>query len=199
VVTVRIGVLGGTFDPVHNAHLVAAVDARHAAGLDTVALVVANVPWQKAGTRAVTPAELRYEMVEAAVADIDGVEPSRIEIDRGGESYTADTIEELAARTPGAELFVIVGEDVARQLDTWHRIDDLRAQAGLIVVTRHGSDGAVGLGNWSGGIRFVEIPDLEISGTDIRRRVAEGRPVDGLMPPAAVRLIRMRGLYAGLG
>jgi len=198
VVTARIGVLGGTFDPIHNAHVVAAVDARHAAHLDTVLLVVANVPWQKAGN-AVTPPELRYELVEAAVADIDGLEPSRLEIDRGGDSYTADTIDALAAGQPDAELFVIVGLDVATQLETWHRIDDLRARSGLVVVTRPGAGDPLGLASWAGGIQFVEIPDLAISGTDVRRRVSEGRPIDGLVPPAAVRLIRMRGLYAGLG
>ncbi|MDQ1375679.1 MAG: nicotinate-nucleotide adenylyltransferase, partial [Actinomycetota bacterium] len=180
----RIGVLGGTFDPVHVAHVVAAVDARHAARLDTVLFVVANVPWQKAGTRAVTPADVRYELVEAAVAGIDGLEPSHIEIDRGGESYTADTVDELAAREPGAELFVIAGIDVAHQLDTWHRVDDLRARAGLLVVTRPGSSVGGAMPDWAGGVQTVVIPSLEISGTDIRRRVAEGRPIDGLVPPA---------------
>jgi nicotinate-nucleotide adenylyltransferase len=195
----RIGVLGGTFDPVHTAHVVAAVDTRHRARLDTVLLVVANVPWQKAGTRSVTPAEDRFALVEAAVADIEGLEASRLEIDRGGESYTADTIDELAAANPDAELFVIVGNDVAAQLHTWVRIDELRAQAGLVVVTREGEDGGVGLQRWARGIEVVEIPDLAISGTDIRSRLAEGRPVDGLVPPAALRLLRDRGLYAGPG
>ena len=195
----RIGVLGGTFDPVHNAHIVAAVDARHGARLDTVLLVVANVPWQKSGTRHVTPAEDRYALVEAAVTGVDGIEASRLEIDRGGESYTADTVDQLATAEPGAELFVIVGADVAAQLHTWVRIDDLRSRAGLVVVTRQGTEGGVGLGGWAHGIEIVEIPDLAISGTDIRARVAEDRPIDGLVPPAAVRLIRERGLYAGLG
>jgi nicotinate-nucleotide adenylyltransferase len=194
VVAIRIGLFGGTFDPIHNAHVVAAAEARHAARLDKVLLVVANQPWQKTGTRPVTPAEVRYELVAAGVADVDGLEASRIEIDRGGESFTVDTVEQLLDEQPSVEVHVIVGADVHRQLDTWHRIDDLRQLAHFIVVNR----GQGGLAE-ADDAALVEIPDLAISGTDIRRRVAEGRPVDGLVPPAALRLIRMRGLYAGLG
>ncbi|MEY2567928.1 MAG: nicotinate-nucleotide adenylyltransferase [Actinomycetota bacterium] len=194
MVAIRIGLFGGTFDPIHNAHVVAAAEARHAARLDKVLLVVANQPWQKTGTRPVTPAEVRYELVAAGVADVDGLEASRIEIDRGGESFTVDTVEQLLDEQPSVEVHVIVGADVHRQLDTWHRIDDLRQLAHFIVVNR----GQGGLAE-ADDAALVEIPDLAISGTDIRRRVAEGRPVDGLVPPAALRLIRMRGLYAGLG
>src|SRR5271169_6912648 len=96
----RIGIFGGTFDPVHVGHLVAATWAREALGLERVLLVVANVPWQKAGTRAVTPAEDRFLMVQAAVAGVAGLEASRVEIDRGGPSYTVDTVRELLASTP---------------------------------------------------------------------------------------------------
>src|SRR3954447_22668934 len=92
----RLGVLGGTFDPIHVGHLVAAVNVRHALDLDRVLLVVANEPWQKVGDRAVTPAHDRLAMVEAAVGDVDGIEASRIEVVRGGSSYTADTLAQLA-------------------------------------------------------------------------------------------------------
>src|SRR5881628_2444235 len=98
----RIGVFGGTFDPVHIGHLVAAVNVRHALRLDRVLLVVANVPWQRAGARVVTPAEDRLAMVAAAVEGIDGLEASALEIDRGGQSYTADTLAELASADPSA-------------------------------------------------------------------------------------------------
>jgi len=97
----RLGILGGTFDPVHVGHLVAAVNARHELGLDQVLLVVANEPWQKVGNRPVTPAADRLALVEAAVEGVEGLESSGIEIERGGPSYTADTVAELEARWPG--------------------------------------------------------------------------------------------------
>ncbi|MDP9073241.1 MAG: nicotinate-nicotinamide nucleotide adenylyltransferase, partial [Actinomycetota bacterium] len=117
----RIGVLGGTFDPVHVGHLVAAVNARDTSNLDRVILMVANVPWQKAGQRVVTSAEDRFALVEAAVGDVPGLEAGRLEIDRGGESYTADTVEELSEIHPAAGLFLIVGWDVAAELTSWER------------------------------------------------------------------------------
>jgi nicotinate-nucleotide adenylyltransferase len=192
---VRIGVFGGTFDPVHVGHLVAAAWAREAFGLERVLLVVANEPWQKTGTRTVTPAEDRFLMVEAAVAGVVGVEASRIEIDRGGPSYTADTASELLAATPAAELYVIVGADVASELGTWKRADELRAVVTLVVVDR----GGVGSGDdppgWS--VERLRIPALDISSSQLRRRLAEGRSVDFLIPDAAIRCIRQLNLYAG--
>ena len=110
---VRLGVFGGTFDPPHVGHLVTAVNVRHALALDRVLLVVANVPWQKVGERTVSPAEDRLAMVEAAARGVAGLEVSRLEIDRGGPSYTADTLGELRRAHPRAELFLIVGSDAA--------------------------------------------------------------------------------------
>ena len=140
----RIGIFGGTFDPIHVGHLVAAVNARHDLGLDRVVLMVANVPWQKAGARKVTPAEDRFEMVKAAVGGVAGVEASRMEIDRGGPSYTADTIAEMAALHPEAELFVIVGWDVSAELGTWERLNEVRDLASLVVVNRPGTPPRLG-------------------------------------------------------
>jgi nicotinate-nucleotide adenylyltransferase len=183
----RIGVLGGTFDPIHIAHVVAALEARHALNLDEVLLVVANQPWQKAD-RQVTAAEDRFAMVAAAVADVAGVEASRIEIDRGGPSYTVDTLEQLSG--DDCELFLIVGSDI--HLDTWVRADDVRRLAQLVVVNRPGQPPAPGA-------VIVEIPALGVSASDLRRRLAEDRPVEFLIPPGALRFIRQRGLYAGGG
>jgi nicotinate-nucleotide adenylyltransferase len=190
----RIGVLGGTFDPVHIGHLAAAVNVRSELGLDRVLLVVANRPWQKVGSRDVTPAEDRYAVVQAAVGDLEGLEASRIEIDRGGETYTVDTMVELGGAHPGAELFLIVGADVAGELHTWVRPDELRGLCTLAVIARPGFRPPVVDPSWR---RVdVEAPALEVSSSDLRARVADGRPIDVLVPPAAVREIRLRGLYA---
>lgn len=192
----RLGVFGGTFDPIHVGHMVAAVNARHALGLDRVLLVVANVPWQKVGSRTITPAEDRYALVAAAARGVPGIEASRIEIDRGGLSYTADTLADLAAANPGAELHLIVGTDVAGELHTWERVEEVRRLATLVVVNRPGArlPDLAGAG-WR--VRTVEIPNLDISSTDLRARAADGRPLDFLVPDAVIRCIRERGLYAG--
>ncbi len=190
-----IGIFGGTFDPVHVGHLVAATWAREALGLERVLLVVANVPWQKAGTRAVTPAEDRFLMVQAAVAGVEGVEACRMEIDRGGPSYTVDTVRELGVTTPGARPFVIVGADVAAELGSWQQVDELRAAVTLVVVDR----GGVGLGadppGWQ--VERLRIPALDISSSQLRQRLAQGRSVDFLIPEPAIRCIRRLNLYAG--
>ena len=196
---VRIGVFGGTFDPIHVGHLVVAVDVRYALQLDRVLMVVANEPWQKVGEREVTPVADRLALVEAAVEGVDGVEASSIEVDRGGISYTADTVEELERRYPGAELFLIVGADVVDGLDTWERIDAVRDGVTLVVVNRPGSTTAeIGAGGPLADWRAVaiEMPGLEISSTDLRDRAATGRPLDFLVPEPAIRVIVDRGLYA---
>jgi nicotinate-nucleotide adenylyltransferase len=194
----RLGILGGTFDPVHVGHLVAAVNARHDLGLDRVLLVVANEPWQKIGSRPVTPAADRLALVRAAVDGIEGLEASSIEIERGGHSYTADTVAELEARWPGVRQHLIVGADAAAGLGTWERIDEVRSKVVLVVVNRPGTTieagGAGGpLEGWD--VRMVEVPALEISSTELRDRVASGRPLDFLIPAPAIRVIRERGLY----
>ncbi len=190
----RLGVFGGTFDPVHVGHLVAAVNARHALELDRVLMVVANHPWQK-HARTVTPASDRFAVVEAAVTSVEGIEASQMEVERGGLSYTADTLDELSLRHPDAELFLVIGADVADDLDTWERVDAVREQATLVVVNRPGVRPRKPLSDWKA--VSVDIPALDISSTDLRARAADGRPLDFLVPEPAVRLIRQRGLYAG--
>lgn len=189
----RVGVFGGTFDPVHVGHLVAAANVRHALGLDRVLLVVANLPWQK-GDRVLTPAEDRLAVVEAAVEGATGLEASRLEIDRGGESATADTLEELMAADPGRELFLVVGADVAAELATWRRVDVVAALAILVVVTRGGVPQPRLGPQWR--TERVEIPALEVSSSELRSRQAAGRPLDFLVPRPAIDCIRRRGLYA---
>lgn len=191
----RIGVLGGTFDPIHVGHLAAAAEVRSALDLDRMLLMVANLPWQKVGTRAVTPAEARFNVVEAAADGIDGVDACRLEVDRGGLSYTADTVGELSRRHPGSDLYLVVGTDVVRDLPTWERIEEVMAAVTLVVVSRPGAPLSLPPMPWRS--QVVTVPAVDISSSELRARVAGGRPIDALVPVAAVREIRRLGLYAG--
>ena len=188
----RIGVFGGTFDPPHVGHLVTAINVGHALGLDRVILMVANVPWQKVGTRSITPADDRLAMVEAAVADVPRLVAGDHEIRAGGDSYTADTIAALAEEFPGAELFVVLGDDAAAGIRTWSRADEVIDKARLVVVDRPGEpvslDGDV---DW---VR-VQVPRLEVSSTDLRARWMDGRPLDYLVTEDVLDVVRERGLY----
>jgi nicotinate-nucleotide adenylyltransferase len=187
----RLGVFGGTFDPVHNGHVVVAVDTRAALGLDRVLLVVAGDPWQKRG-RVVASARDRLMLVEAAVEEIDGVEASAVEVERVGASVTADTLEALAG--PQRELFLVLGADAVANMSTWRRLDDTRDLATVVVVEREGDVHATPPGvGWR--VERVSIPRLDVSSTDVRERLLAGRPVDGLVPPAVVRVMATRGIY----
>lgn len=188
----RIGLFGGTFDPPHVGHLVTAVNVRHELHLDVVLLMVANVPWQKEASRAITPAPDRWAMVAAAVADVAGLQASGIELERGGPSYTADTLATLAEQHPGAELFTIVGDDAAAGLPTWERVEEVVQRSRLVVVDRPGAPVVLPAGfDW---LR-VEVPRLEVSSTDLRARFVDGRPLDFLVTPPVLEVIRRRGLY----
>jgi nicotinate-nucleotide adenylyltransferase len=185
----RLGIMGGTFDPVHIAHLFAAVEARCSLALDRTLFVVAGDPWQKSG-QVVAPAEARFEMVSAAIAELPGMEASRLEIDRDGPTYTIDTVDALS--TPARELFLIVGSDVAAQVNTWHRAEELRERVTLAVLTREGSPHGAPPG-WN--VTGIEMPRLDISSSEIRERCANGHPIDVLVPAPAVRVLRAYGLY----
>ncbi len=188
----RIGLFGGTFDPPHVGHLVTAVNVRHALSLDVVILMVANVPWQKQGTRSISDAADWLAMVDAAVADVEGLVVGDLELHRGGPSYTADTLAELAELHPEAELFSIVGDDAAAGITTWERVDEVVARSKLVVVDRPGTPVMLPAGfDW---IR-VEAPHLEVSSTDLRARVRDGRPLDYLITEPVLRIVRERGLY----
>ncbi|MGO8870538.1 MAG: nicotinate-nucleotide adenylyltransferase [Acidimicrobiales bacterium] len=190
----RIGIFGGTFDPIHTAHLEVAEAVRKALGLDRMLLVVANQPWQKESARPVTPAEDRYAMVEAAAVGWPGLEPSRIEIDRGGPSYTIDTVRQLKHDEPGVELTLVVGSDVVSGLHTWRDEQILRDEVTLAVVGRPGAAPVAPPPGW----RVVTVPlaPFDVSSTELRHRLETGQPVDGLLPEAVVRCIRQRDLYA---
>jgi nicotinate-nucleotide adenylyltransferase len=190
----RIGIFGGTFDPIHAGHIEAAETVYRSLGLDRMLLVVANEPWQKEGTRSVTPAEDRYAMVEAATAGHPGLEPSRIEIERGGPSYTVDTVEELHRLYPSSELIVVVGADVVGDLSTWRDESKLRQNATLAVVDRPGVAEVDPPEGWHS-VR-VPVAPFDVSSTELRSRLETGRSVDGLVPDPVIRCIRLRGLYA---
>ncbi len=189
----RLGIFGGTFDPPHVGHLVLAVNARHELALDRLLLVVANDPWQKSSLRPVSVAEDRLALVQAAVADVDGLEASAIEIERGGTSYTADTLAVLREEDPSRELFLVVGSDAAAGLPTWDRIDEVRRMATIVVASRPGAEDGRPPPGWDW--TRIETPRLEVSSTDLRARIAHGRPLDYLLTPPVIRCIDDRHLY----
>jgi nicotinate-nucleotide adenylyltransferase len=189
----RIGVLGGTFDPPHIGHLVAAVNALETLSLTEVLLVVSNFPWQKADVRKVSPVEVRFELVAAAVEGRAGLRASDVEVHLGGESQIVRTLGHLRAVSPGDEFFLVVGADAAAGIPTWRSPELLAGLATLAVVRRPGAD--VDLGFWGGELVLVDSPLLDVSSTDLRERVRSGRRIDFLVPDAVADLVRSRGLY----
>ncbi len=188
----RVGLLGGTFDPPHNGHLVVADQVRQRLDLDEVRLVVSNQPWQKVGSRAITPAPQRLELVAAAVADDDGLRAESVELELGGPSYTVVSLQELRRREPDTEWFVIVGADAAAGLDTWHRADELKATERFIVVDRPGSTTAPPAG-WR--IERVSMPSVNVSSTQLRALWGQGCSVRYLTPDRVIPLLHRWGLY----
>jgi nicotinate-nucleotide adenylyltransferase len=187
----RIGVFGGTFDPVHVGHVVAAVETRAALHLDHVLVVVAGDPWQKR-EHVVAAAADRLALVDAAFDEIDGVDASSIEVDRNAPSVTADTLEALSR--PDRDLYLMLGADAVANMTTWRRLEETRDLATVVVIERAGTRDATPPGDgWR--VERVWIPQLDISSTDLRERLAVGRPIDGMVPPAVVRAIRDRDLY----
>jgi len=186
----RVGIFGGTFDPAHVGHVAAAAEARAACELDRVLLVPAGDPWQKRDQVHATAAD-RYAMVEAATAAVDGLEASPLEIDREGPSVTADTLDALCA--PQRRLFLILGADAVRNMATWRRLEDTKRLATVVVIERSGEHARPAGAGWT--VEHVAIPRIDISSTELRQRLAAGRPVDGWIPPAVVRVIRERGIY----
>lgn len=190
----RIGLFGGTFDPVHAGHIETAAAVRVALGLDRMLLVVANEPWQKEGTRTITPAEDRFAMVAAGTEGHPGLEPSRLEIDRGGPSFTVDTVAQLRKAWPASALFLVVGADVVAGLPTWRDEADLRHQVTLVVVDRPGAAPAPVPPGWTS--VTVPVEPLAVSSTELRARLDAGLPVADVVPPGVMRCIERRGLYA---
>jgi nicotinate-nucleotide adenylyltransferase len=185
-----LGLLGGTFDPPHVGHLALARAALAGLDLDRVVLVVANDPWQKSSHREVSPAAIRWGMVVASIEGEPGLVASDVEIGRGGPSFTIDTVAELAP--DGAAVTLLLGADSAAGLDSWHRADELRRRVQVAVAARPGTTSPVPPG-WNA----VALPmaPVDVSSSEIRRRCAEGEPIDHLVAPGAAALIAEHGLY----
>nr|WP_246620625.1 nicotinate-nucleotide adenylyltransferase [Streptomyces corallincola] len=191
----RLGVMGGTFDPVHHGHLVAASEVAARYQLDEVVFVPTGQPWQKSDRR-VSPAEDRYLMTVIATAENPQFSVSRIDIDRGGHTYTVDTLRDLRALNPDTDLFFITGADALGQILTWRDSEELFSLAHFVGVTRPGHVLA-DPGLPAGGVSLVEVPALAISSTGCRARVAKGDPIWYMVPDGVVRYIDKRELYRG--
>jgi nicotinate-nucleotide adenylyltransferase len=193
----RIGIFGGTFDPPHDGHVAAARAVTEQLGLDRLLLVVANDPWQKSGQRAVSPAADRYALTELLAEEIPGAEASRLEMERGGPSYSVDTAEEILAEAGGrpTELFLVIGADLVPELGSWHRSEDLRRLVTLAVVSRPtGPSPAIPPG-WR--VEWVDGPQVAVSSSEVRDLLRKGRSVEGMVPEPIIRCIGRHDLYAG--
>jgi nicotinate-nucleotide adenylyltransferase len=195
--TKRLGVMGGTFDPIHHGHLVAASEVASLFHLDEVVFVPTGQPWQKTH-RVVSPPEDRYLMTVIATASNPQFSVSRIDIDRGGPTYTIDTLRDLRAEHGDADLFFITGADALAQIFSWRNHQDLFDLAHFIGVTRPGHT-LTDPGFPEGGVSLVEVPALAISSTGCRQRVSKGEPVWYLVPDGVVQYISKRSLYRETG
>lgn len=196
----RIGIFGGTFDPPHMGHLILAAEARDQLHLDRVLWVVTPDPPHKAG-RVITPLETRMALVEVATAADPGFEISRVEIDRPGPHYSADTVQILARQNPGAALFYLMGGDSLHDLPAWVRPREFLTCLAGIGVMRRPQDFVDlpwlerALPGVAAKIYFVNAPLLEIASSDIRERVAEGRHFRYFLPPAVYAMVEAKNLY----
>jgi nicotinate-nucleotide adenylyltransferase len=190
----RIGVMGGTFDPIHNGHLVAASEVAQHFHLDEVVFVPTGQPYQKQNA---TPGEHRYLMTIIATASNPMFTVSRVDIDRGGPTYTIDTLRDLRAERPDAELFFITGADAVEQILDWKNIDELWSLAHFVAVSRPGH--TLTVSNLPQQVvSLLEVPALAISSTDCRARVGRGFPVWYLVPDGVVQYISKYHLYRSL-
>ncbi len=187
----RIGGMGGTFDPIHHGHLVAASEVAQSFDLDEVVFVPTGMPWQKTK---VTEAEHRYLMTVIATASNPRFTVSRVDIDRDGPTYTIDTLRDLKAARPDAELFFITGADAIAQILGWRNHDELWELAHFVAVSRPGHVLSTE-GLPSEDVSQLEVPALAISSTDCRARVREGNPVWYLVPDGVVQYIAKHHLY----
>ncbi|WP_420826903.1 nicotinate-nucleotide adenylyltransferase [Nanchangia anserum] len=190
----RIGVMGGTFDPIHHGHLVAASEVQNVFGLDEVIFVpTATQPFKKG--RRVSDPEHRYLMTVIATASNPRFSVSRVDIERGGVTYTVDTLRDLAEQRPGAEFFFITGADALAKIMEWKNTDELFRLAHFVGVTRPGHDLTIDIGAPRDNVSLLSVPALAISSTEVRERSTQGAPVWYLVPDGVVQYIGKYGLY----
>lgn len=188
--SVRIGVFGGTFDPIHIGHLIAASEVHTALNLDRLLFMPAGQPWQKAHVP-VTPAHQRYEMVCAAVADDSRFEASDIEVNRTGPTYAIDTVHELRSKYPDAEIVWIVGADVLASLTTWHEWELFVEEVEIAAVNRAG----IAMTDVPFEYLTIEMPDIRISASELRSRLAQDISCKYLIQDSVLTFIAEQGLY----
>jgi len=192
----RAGVLGGTFDPVHNGHLALAAAARDYFRLDLVLFVPAGQPWRK--TREITPAEHRLAMLRLAIAGNDTFGISELELRRSGPTYTADTVDALASERLDDEFWFIAGADALADLPNWKEPGRIARHAIIAVAPRNGADierAVAAVPSLAGRIEAFPLSEVDVSSTEVRRCVAEGEPIDEMVPAGVAAYIRKRQLY----
>lgn len=190
----RLGIIGGTFDPIHTGHVLLALFSMERLSLDQVLFIPAADPPHKEARPDTAAAEDRWVMVERAIEGFSGFEASRIELERPGKSYTVDTLRQLRAERPHSEFYLIIGEDNVAQMAAWHDPRGILELCTVVAGSRVVS-GAQADAELTRRIVPVETPVFQISSTEIRRRLAEGRPVRYLVPERVEAYIRARGLY----
>lgn len=199
--TRKIGLFGGTFDPPHRGHLAAAESAMKFVGLDTVHFLVANDPWQKSGTRSLTPAHLRLSMTRALLTDLAGESRDRFIVDdrevaRGGATYTVDTLEQIHAESPGVSIHLIVGQDTGAKIaSTWRRPERIFELATIVVVSRDSA--ALRTSELPSDSIYVEMDPVDVSSSAVRASVERGLDVSGETSPGVMDIIAANHLYRG--
>ena len=198
----RIGIVGGTFNPIHNGHLLLGECAREEYLLDRVIFIPSGISYLKSGQTDIPAGEIRYQMVKQAIAGNPYFTCSRVEIDRGGNTYTADTLEELGRMYPGDELYFIIGGDSLLSMDTWVRPQDVFDRAVILAAVRDGFDieemerkRKELTERFSARIELLKYARMDISSSDIRERFRSGRSVRYLLPDSCIEFARLKNLY----
>ncbi|MHC4162040.1 MAG: nicotinate-nucleotide adenylyltransferase [Planctomycetota bacterium] len=196
---VRLGIYGGSFDPIHRGHIAAALAAREARGLGSVLLLPAGAPPHKK-KGCVAPFEDRLEMARLAVAGREGLEAMELEGQRKGPSYTVDTVEELRAQHPAGEFELLVGADMLEDLPGWRRVEDLLTMVRVVAFARPGADSEQAQATFRdqygpGSFLWLEVPPFPAASSEIRRRLSGGEDVEEWLDPAVVAYVREHGLY----